>query len=520
MTRVKLVGHWASSPDLMLAFARQCKAAYVWEDVTLTTDDTADYFVLFNFPSALTGYFDPNRTVVVHHEPPHAVAQWGPWATPDPRRFLQVRDHARYGNCAEWYLDATWQTLHTIAPVKNKILSAVVSSRNLDPGQRLRIAFIKYLQEQGQAIDVYGRGNDAGFAPWLGPLPARDKRFGLQPYRYTIAVENSAHPNYFTEKIHDALLMECLPFYWGCPNIDAHLDPQAFIQLPLDDFERSRALVREAIANDEWHKRLPAIREARRRILDELQLMPTIARVFRGHRRACALDIHLINLDRRADRLRAFHDELAARTSPAFAARVQRQPAIDGRTLRATPEISHLFRGNDFGSARGVIGCALTHLLLWRQFATQTNPAAWHLVFEDDTQLCPGFEGQLIELCGLLDTRHPNAGVVLLGYSSYAEAQRPKTPPAPSPGLQLRRFDGDDYIGGAYAYLISAAAARTLVAVADAQGVQQGIDRFLHYRERDIEILCATPPLATSPLALVSNQTDTDIHRDATPILY
>ena len=70
------------------------------------------------------------------------------------------------------------------------------------------------------------------------------------PYRYTIAVENSAHDNYFTEKIIDALLSECLPFYWGCPNFATHIDPRAFITLPLNDFAAAQQADDFAVQGD------------------------------------------------------------------------------------------------------------------------------------------------------------------------------------------------------------------------------------------------------------------------------
>jgi hypothetical protein len=39
--------------------------------------------------------------------------------------------------------------------------------------------------------------------------------------------------------------------------------------------------------------------------------------------------------------------------------------AIDGTILKPTLELKELFKGNDFGNRRGVIGCALSHYYLW-----------------------------------------------------------------------------------------------------------------------------------------------------------
>jgi hypothetical protein len=94
------------------------------------------------------------------------------------------------------------------------------------------------------------------------------------------------------------------------------------------------------------------IRTEKRRILDEYQLLPTLARVIRGHALSERLDIRVLNLDRRPDRWQSFRDRVGSVVSPAFAARCERFPAIDGTALEMTPEITHLFRGNDFDFRR------------------------------------------------------------------------------------------------------------------------------------------------------------------------
>ena len=47
--------------------------------------------------------------------------------------------------------------------------------------------------------------------------------------------------------------------------------------------------------------------------------------------------------------------------------------AVDGLQLQATKELKQIFEGNDFGSRKGVIGCALSHLKLWKQLLSDVN---------------------------------------------------------------------------------------------------------------------------------------------------
>ena len=486
-----------------------------WDEVELTLDEDTEYFALLNRPGPDSAPFAPERTIVIPMEPPHAVAEWGEWAAPDPRRFLQVRGHDRFPNAGEWHLGRSWAELHEVSPAKDRGLSAVVSSRVVDPGQKLRIGFLKFLEAHGTRVDVFGRDNIHAFSGYLGPLPPRDKSAGLLPYRYTLAVENSAHPNYFTEKVLDALLAECLPFYWGCPNLEDHLDPGAFVRLPLEDPFESRRIVEETIARDDWKRRLPVIRREKRRILDELQLLPTLAKVVRGHRLASRLEARVINLDRRPDRLESFRARLADAASPGFLSRVERFPAVDGRDLELTEEIRHTFRGNDFGYRKSFIGCALSHLALWKQAAAGDAPGA--LILEDDVTLCRGFEGQLVELCGELEERHPAFDVLLLGLFDWRPAPEDDFERSRLPA-RLRPFDGSRYIGGTFAYVVSRSGAERLLSIAGRDGIQNGIDRFVHRKEAELEILVASPHVARASLVPPGSGLDSDVQNDFEPL--
>lgn len=104
-----------------------------------------------------------------------------------------------------------------------------------------------------------------------------DKLAALSDYRYTLAIENYEGPNYFSEKIADALLAWCLPIYWGCTNLDEYLPEDAYVRI---DIERDDAPERVAaiVESDLRERRLDAIAEARHRILEEYQFMPVIER--------------------------------------------------------------------------------------------------------------------------------------------------------------------------------------------------------------------------------------------------
>lgn len=514
--RVKLLADWISSLELCALWERQSSGDGRWRDIEITDEDhEIDYWAIINHPGDPNAFFRPERTIVFPMEPSRGVSQWGNWSAPDARKFVQVRSHSRYRNNSEWHLAVRYDDL-IMQPIKKSLqLSCVVSSKSQDPGQQLRIEFLKHIEKSGAAIDIFGYDNLHGFVNYRGALPSFDKRDGILPYRYTVAIENCAEINYFTEKLIDAILGECLCFYWGCPNLEDYVDPAAFIRLPLDDFELSLHIMEAAMRDNEHARRLDVIRAEKRRILDEYQFFPTLARIIHGHRLVESLSIKVLNLDRRSDRWAVCRARIDESAGPTFLARCERFSAVDGTTLNITAELRHLFRGNDFNYRRSLVGCALSHLAMWREVATQENGAC--LIFEDDVQLCTDFCGQLVELCGELVDEHADYDLVLLGYQFWDESSAALIA-CSGTSTRLRPMEWRHYLGGLYAYVISARGARRLLSIVERDGIQNGIDWFVMKKGNELNVLQCAPQIAFSPLAIPGSTTDSDIQHDMIPL--
>jgi hypothetical protein len=133
----------------------------------------------------------------------------------------------------------------------------------------LRHDFTERLKKHLPELEIYGHGH----------RPIASKIEALDPYRYHIAIENHCAPHHWTEKLADAFLGGCLPFYFGCPNVFDYFPEDSLIPIDITDFEYSLSIFREAIANNAYKKRLPAIREARRRVIEEYALFPMLAKL-------------------------------------------------------------------------------------------------------------------------------------------------------------------------------------------------------------------------------------------------
>jgi len=149
-------------------------------------------------------------------------------------------------------------------------ISAIVSSKKQRHTLHAkRVDFIETLGKSIPALQRFGHGIRA----------MNDKAEALDPFRYHIAIENHIAPHHWTEKLADAFLGCTLPFYVGAPDVFNYFPDLSLIQLDLDDPQASARVILDAIENKEYEKRLPAIMEARERVLTRYGLFQNIAEI-------------------------------------------------------------------------------------------------------------------------------------------------------------------------------------------------------------------------------------------------
>jgi len=171
-----------------------------------------------------------------------------------------------------WDLGATYDDLRVRPISKSRTLSLAPGVDGIAAAQR-DDALIVALRARSVEVDDEREA-----------LEPHDHRTALLPYRYTVLTGRPDSSDGLSSLLVDAILSECLAF-----SVDhlLHLDlseSDAVIRLPSDDPDRAAALIADAVANNEHDRRLPAIRREKRRILDEFQFAPTLARLVE-HRR-------------------------------------------------------------------------------------------------------------------------------------------------------------------------------------------------------------------------------------------
>lgn len=235
------------------------------------------------------------------------------WALPHPQRiYSQPALHWFYGVGSRGA--EPFDRMLDAPPIeKHRDVSMVYSPKAMRHTMHYRRAhFMRWLVGHMPELDTFGRET---------PRPLDDKADCLRDYRYHVAVENYIGQHHWTEKLADAFLGLTLPFYYGCPNAEDYFPADSFIRIDIGDPQGALDLMRSAIANREYEKRLPAIVEARRRVMFEYNLFAVAAREIARLQRADACPEHgAIMLSRRAMRrssptvaLRDFYGKLRGR---------------------------------------------------------------------------------------------------------------------------------------------------------------------------------------------------------------
>jgi hypothetical protein len=150
---------------------------------------------------------------------------------------------------------------------KDKLISVIFSKKSRTEGHRKRLEFVRGLTDHlGDRLDVFGRGIDE----------IEDKWDGIASYKYHLAIENSSIPDYWTEKLADALLAGAHPFYYGCPNIHDYFPTDSLTLVDVDDLEGSIAIIERGIRENRYEASIDAIAEAKELVLDQYNLFPML----------------------------------------------------------------------------------------------------------------------------------------------------------------------------------------------------------------------------------------------------
>ncbi len=280
MTLVRISKDW-NWPDLL----RQTPGGKgIWDGIRFTTDDVeeCDALIVLNnrMKHAVHSRCPKGRVWALMQEP--YARGFTDWMVEGHEAFDRI--YTNYLPSSDpkyftsqpalpWHVNRTFDELTTCAmSIKTRSLSWIAGNCHDLPGHIKRGIFLRAVQaEKNLDIDLYGRA-----VKFID-----DKWDGLAPYRYSIAAENTSWPDYWTEKIADCFLSWTVPFYYGCENLEKYFPADSFIRIDIEKPGEAISTIQRAVAEDDWERRLPALEEARHRVLFKYQLFPHLADLLR-----------------------------------------------------------------------------------------------------------------------------------------------------------------------------------------------------------------------------------------------
>jgi len=171
-----------------------------------------------------------------------------------------------------WFYGRTLDEILSVKePNKTKKISTVCSNKQQGHTiHKLRYDFTKILEEEILELDRFGKGYN-----WIDI-----KADAIDDYEFHIAIENHYAPNVWTEKLADTFLGYSVPIYYGCPNVYEYFPEDSIILIDIYDIKGSIKKIKEIISTPgEYERRLPAIKEARRRVIEGYNLLEMINKI-------------------------------------------------------------------------------------------------------------------------------------------------------------------------------------------------------------------------------------------------
>lgn len=180
--------------------------------------------------------------------------------------------------------------------------------------------------------------------------------------------------------------------------------------------------------------------------------------------------IKVVNLLRRTDR----RDSSVENFKRANITNYEFVEAVDGKVLTPNSELISLFKGNDFGNRRGVIGCALTHYNLWKKLLE--SEYEYFIIMEDDFTIIESFKEEIEKI------DFEKYDILLMGYHMFSKTLENvkhiyrNLNENEDVNLTIDRLQMDYFVGGTHCYSINKNGARKLLDYINKNGIKRAID--------------------------------------------
>lgn len=287
----------------------------------------------------------------------------------------------------------------------------------------------------------------------------------LEQHKFQICFENSQANGYITEKLLHSKIAGCIPIYWGDPDAVIDFLGDGFLnvsdcQKPEQVLSRIQELEKDTRLCDKMSQ-IPLLDSMR--VQKGYSLMSDMSKRILG---VCGIQfeskqdkqvkqdkqdkqdnqehqeikfpgvdkIVLVNLERRKDRWDNW-----CKANPQLVNGVERINAVDGKMIKLDSDIYKIFKHNSYHWKRGMIGCTLSHMIIWQKLLEEQNDNARYLILEDDMRFiskdwletwnkmneCIPKDADLLYIGGVLPTNKGVLSSVLDNVNDYWAKIRP-----------------------------------------------------------------------------------------------
>ena len=221
----------------------------------------------------------------------------------------------------------------------------------------------------------------------------------LEQHKFQLCFENSKAEGYVTEKLLHSKIAGCIPIYWGDANAGINgveFSSNGFLNVSdcISEYEVLKK-IQELEANQELCEKMTstpflnsqqvqngfqAIYNMSSAILNVIGLNNNSVNNDSVNNILTKQKVYVVNMDKRVDRWAKW----LQKNYKYFPNSVERFSAVDGRKIEMNKSIYKLFQYNQFGWRKSVMGCALSHILLWYNLMNESDENTRYFICEDD----------------------------------------------------------------------------------------------------------------------------------------
>ncbi len=216
----------------------------------------------------------------------------------------------------------------------------------------------------------------------------------------------------------------------------------------------------------------------------------------------------VINLKRRVDRLQTF-----VSTNEGKISSFDVVEGFDGKNGQTSHKIMKAFKSGDYDYRSGIVGCAISHVSVWKKFL-QDRTTEYAIILEDDVDICPHFQDKIVYL---IQRYQDQFDVIMLHQNPWQKWHFDFQLGIPKAESLTVEQAFKQNMGSAAAYIVSRKGATQLLQHVSEKGMYNAVDWVIMKSGAIQRVLYSVPQLVKAN-CFQTGKADTDIQTEYTKL--